>query len=387
MGCYFQMGHDTENLVGETDLEAYAGIILSPVNRTPEELKRHIAAFKEKAAFDIVFDPQLYFPSSERGHLQEHPHFPSNFDTANLGDISWWQAICRKLAEYCTSLGVNSVASPCPVPKKWSNEFYADCAEISESLQGELNDAGIKVLTSVVVATKELTDKNRPYEIASVVSGKKSDGYFVVFDSETKPRRELADEDELFGMLSLLRELKYSERSCLVSPCSSDMVLFKYAGADNCSTGKFFNLRRFTKSRYEEPSGGGGQLPYWFEQSLMAFLRRADILRLQREKHGSLLSTGHSDNHWSKRILEQLSTSPEDAWLGLSWRQYLSWFAKAENELSSDRTQAMQWLKHAEENWRMLEDEEILFDEPRNDGSWIRSWRQSLIRFKKSEST
>ncbi len=36
MSAYLQMGHDTENLVGEADLEEFRGIILSPVNREPD---------------------------------------------------------------------------------------------------------------------------------------------------------------------------------------------------------------------------------------------------------------------------------------------------------------------------------------------------------------
>jgi hypothetical protein len=48
------------------------------------------------------------------------------------------------------------------------------------------------------------------------------------------------------------------------------MILWKAAGATNCATGKFFNLRRFTISRFEEPdSSGGGQLGYWFEKALL----------------------------------------------------------------------------------------------------------------------
>ena len=35
MTAYLQMGHNTENLIGEEDLEEFEGIILSPVNREP----------------------------------------------------------------------------------------------------------------------------------------------------------------------------------------------------------------------------------------------------------------------------------------------------------------------------------------------------------------
>ena len=35
MAAYFQMGHHSENLVGEKGLEIFNGILLSPVNRLP----------------------------------------------------------------------------------------------------------------------------------------------------------------------------------------------------------------------------------------------------------------------------------------------------------------------------------------------------------------
>ena len=42
------------------------------------------------------------------------------------------------------------------------------------------------------------------------------------------------------------------------------------------------------------------------------------------------------------------------------------------------------WLKDADSNWADLEDDDLLFDERRNDGSWIRPWHQALVCFNKS---
>lgn len=384
MASYFQMGHDSENLVGENGLGNYAGIILSPVNRTPEELGKDIAAFRRKGDFDIVLDPQLYFPRSERGNLKAHPHFANDFETADLSNANWWKGQTRTLAEYALELGVTSVASPVSIPKIWHDDFYSLCAELSSALMGSLTGQDVKVLTSVVVGTSDLTHKDKPSRIASILSNKPSDGYYVVFVSDIEPRREITDEDVLFGMLCLIHELRASGLPVLVSHCSSDMILFKYAGAKHCATGKFFNLRRFTKSRYEEPAGGGGQLPYSFEHSLLAFLRQADLLRLQRDGHASMLTNSHSRNCWSDKIEKSLRENPEKPWLALCWRQYLAWFAEAEKDLSGERDKATTWLKSAEENWLALENDNILLDEPRNNGAWLRSWRQCLIRLKKS---
>jgi hypothetical protein len=385
MSCYFQMGHNTENLVGAEGLTDYKGIILSPVNRAPNELQRHLSEFREKGTFDIVLDPQLYYPQSERGKLRQHPHFPNDFDTADLGNREWWRRQAVLLSDYSQQLAVTAVASPACVPKVWSQEYYSLSADVADKTMTSLEDSGIRVLTTVLADSKDLTGKTKASEIATILSATPTDGYYVVFVSPVEPRREMADENEVFGMMSLIRELCSTGQPVMVSHTSSDMVLYKVAGATDCATGKFFNLRRFTESRYEEPDAGGGQLPYWFEQGLMAFLRQADILRLKKSKHSSILGTSHSGNIWSRRILEHLESRPEEPWLGLSWRQYLNWFVNAENELSTNPDHVRQWLRDAEQRWRKVEDDDVLFDEARNDGGWIRPWRQALVRFTKGE--
>ena len=386
MPAYFQMGHDTENLVGETDLHEYQGIILSPVNRSPGDMAGHVKNFKNEEKYDVVFDPQLYLPKSERGHLREYDYFPDDFDSADLTSMSWWDGITTPIAGLAEGLGFSAVASPVVLPKVWSKDYYADFASIAQSLSEKLKGTSARALTTVMASTKELSEPRNVMQIASIMTEPDSDGFYVVFVSDIEPRRELSDETELFGMMSLIKELENTARPVIVGNCSSDMILFKAAGASSCSTGKFFNLRRFTKSRYEEPAVGGGQLPYWFEHSLLAFLREGDVLRLLNEGFAELVSTAHSDNYWGAKILKHFQESPGDPWLAMSWRHYLSWFGKTEAELSTPDTLPLveQWLKAGEKNWLALEDDDLLFDEMRNDGSWLRPWRQALIKFKKS---
>lgn len=197
-------------------------------------------------------------------------------------------------------------------------------------------------------------------------------------------------ERELDGIMNLIKQLEATERPVLVSHCSSDMLLYKAGGARHCASGKFFNLRRFTRSRYEDPASGGGQLPYWFEHSLIAFLRGPDIGRLTDAGFESLIQVAASNNYWSQRILDQFANDPSKAWVGLGWRQYLSWFGKTELALSrpSSAPSILEgWLRSAETNWIALEDNNVLLDEPRNKGSWVRPWRQALNRFVNSSNS
>lgn len=385
MPAYFQMGHHAENLVGEKDLTEFKGIVLSPVNRDPSTLEADVSGFRDNGEYDIVLDPQLYFPDSERGYLPEQPYFPADLDSADLSSEAWWNDVGGRLAEFAKKLEVNAVASPVVLPKTWTDEYFANCADISRAMSKELADSDIRVMTTVMVNIAQLTQRDAPLRVASILSESEPQGYYLVLMTDVDPRRELSGAAELLGVMNLVNELEATGQPVLVSHCASDMVLFKAARASSCATGKFFNLRRFTRSRYEEPAGGGGQLAYWFEHSLLAFLRGPDVLRLNQEGYGHLIGTHASDNHWSKVILEQFKEEPQAAWVKLGWRQYLSWFGKTEATLSSTEpiTIVSEWLKTAEENWLALEDDVVLFDEPRNDGKWIRPWRQALAQFSK----
>ena len=381
MSAYLQMGHHSRNLIGEKDLDEFTGIILSPVNRRREGLIEDVPAFRSEKEYDVVLDPQLYFPRSEMGKLSSHPYFPNDFDTADLSQIQWWYNVNLDIAKYCQSLNVNTVVAPSFKPRKWNIDYFDYICTISNHLKKQLNKSGIRVLTPIFLDPSS-DDLDDIYKIASVMSKAETDGFYIIADTGKNPRREIQDELTLTNYLKLIYELSTSLRKpILVSHASAEMVLLKCAGATSCASGKFFNLRRFTPSRYSKSDGGGGQLPYWFEQSLFGFLREADVLRLQDKGYDDLLCSGFSDNYWSKKILKHLDETPEEPWLAYSWRQYLSWFCKTETFLSNGHgiDTVNSWLEDSEKNWTELSDNKVLFDEIPNNGDWIRKWRIALI--------
>lgn len=385
MAAYFQMGHHSENLVGEKGLEKFKGILLSPVNRLPDDLVSDIEKYRKMGNYDIVLDPQLYLPKSIRGKLPHQPYFPNDFETADLSR-KWWNTINKKIFSFCKLLTPSSVATPAHIPKRWTDGYYKSIADTSQNLYKKFKKTKVNVYTTVLINTKEVTELDQILRIASIMTSIPTDGYYIVFVNDTDPRREIVDERELFGMMTIIKELSSVDLPIIVGYCSSDMILLKAAGATHCATGKFFNLRRFTKSRWEEPGSGGTVFSYWFEQSLLAFLREADLLRLKEEGFNSIVRTGSSNNLWAKKIIKQLETDPEKAWVGLGWRQYLNWFCEAEDKIDERAgiKTVRRWLKKAETNWIDLDDNDVLMDEARNDGRWVRPWLQALVKFKKS---
>ncbi len=378
-----QMGHDTQNLVGERDLHGFAGLVLSPVNRDPTELAADIPEFRSRGGFEIALDPQLYVPRSDRGALPKHSYFPDDIDSSDLSSSHWWQTLVESIADYARNLAIDTIASPAVLPRTWDDGYFALSVDVGNRLQDQLPEEQM-ALQTVVIDLATLGHRDSVLRAASITSGTRCPGYYVVFVCPQEPRREIHDADGLAGAMYFVNLLEAAGKPVLVAYTSSDMLLYKAAGASHCGTGKFFNLRRFTESRFGEPSDGGGQLSYCFEHSLLAFLRESDIQLLRRVGRSDLLGHLSSSNEWAQEILDVLEAGEGEAWVRLGWRQYLSWFWRTENGLATEPLEtASKWLKASEERWLELEDADVLMSDPRNDGSWLRPWRQALSSFRR----
>jgi len=382
------MGHHSENLVGDPELAAFKGLILSPVNRTKSELIGDVRKYRTFRELDIVFDPQLYCPQSQRGNLPHQSYFPSDLETADYSSETWWETLTQKIGQFAHDLKVNKVCTPAILPRKRANEYYSRCLLNYVFLAKALRGTEITPVMSVCVSFEELENPAEVFRMASIITTLNSPTQcYLVIETNIEPRRELNDSKSLLGLMSLISLLERANCQVTLSHCGSELLLAKAAGATHCASGKFFNLRRFSRTRFEEADeGGGGQLPYWFEHSLVAFLRGADIFRLQSEGLGDYIDSTTTKNPISREILLTFTNHSKKAWVALGWRQYLYWFADTERDLANSEDpieKVSQWLKEAEARWQTLEDKDILLEESRNDGRWIRPWRQALSDFKK----
>jgi len=256
--------------------------------------------------------------------------------------------------------------------------------QVGSELADHFEGSRSTVLQTALINLPELSDVSRPLELASILSGTRAGRIYLIFVGSTEPRRELAQVDELVGAMRLIRALEASGVRVLVGFSSSDVLLWKTAGASSCASGKFFNLRRFTRQRFEEPQAtGGGQLPYWFEESLLAFLRQGDLIRVRK---ANLLSEASQRNPFCQQILGALdeaarSRATPTAWLGVSWRQFLYWFSDVESRIHENASEAEALLRNADGNWSRLDAAKVLFEERFNTGVWIRVWLNAMNDF------
>lgn len=375
MSVYHQMGHHSGNLLTESGLSLYKGAILSPINEDEAHLRAMIEVHGAED-FEMIFDPQLYYPSTERGKLPEWTYFPSDVDTADQSSFRWWRGRIVALVNAVERLRPHAACSPAVVPSVYSDSYYSMNRRIVDLFQERLSSHGIEAIQTLIVRLADLTEESRSAEVASIATSSTTNRIFLVLTSDFPPRRELQNTEEIQGAMKLIRFLTQAGVRVLVGFTSGDLLLWKFAGAQDCASGKFFNLRRFTPSRFTEPPEGGGQLPYWFEESMMAYLRESDLARVRRAE---ILSPASIENLFATQILDQIDSSPGTPWLGLSWRQYLYWFSDFEHRFSQGEIDANTILTSAENTWRQLDEQGILMEERQNDGSWLRQWRRAIL--------
>ena len=374
MGAFQQMGHDSQNLLRAKGLEGFRGAILSPVNYDEPSIASLIQQH-QAVGFELVFDTQIYYPNTDRGSLPGWRYFPSDVDSADQDSKTWWDGILNPIVQVVKDLGPSSVCSPVVVPRAFSDDYYALSVEVGDSLKQATASLSIDTYQSVLVRHDDMAIPGRAEEIASVVSGSTCDRVYLVLVSDVEPRREYRDTDSVRGFMRLISMLERAGIKTLVGYSGSDLILWKAAGASDCASGKFFNLRRFTPSRFAPPSEGGGQVPYWFEEGLMAFLRESDLIRVRR---AGALSAASNSNPFATEILSALDKSPGSAWIALSWRQYLHWFSDFESRMRQDTAIADRVLAGAEETW---DSNKFLMEERANDSGWLRPWRRAIAEF------
>jgi len=390
MAFYLQMGHDSKNLIGETDLEEMTGIVLSPVNETTTDLSTIIDMVSQENEFRIIFDPQLYYPHSHKGKLGGHPYYPENFIT-NFGESTeWWTSMNASILEYALSLGVNTILSPLRSPREWNSSYLKTIIDTGNNLITQ-SEGKLSIIQTVLMNIDSISgadNENRRQEFASVLMHSEADEYALIFQIGGNPRHEIRIDSEIYGMMDFIRLLRNTGKKITVLYCHSFFPLLHLAGADNFTSGKFFNLRSFSPGRWDEnDQAGGGQTAWWFEQGLLAFLREGDILKLISKGHPNLIGNGFSNSSWSSKILPNIQSPERVPWVADSWRQWLSWFGKMEHHLSQEKQKSSYvWdlLNSASQNWNEITGHHVYMSDNINDGGWISAWRQALADFESS---
>lgn len=374
MAAYLQQGDRSWGLLEDPEIGGYAGLIVSPVNDGPDAVRSGLARLKEQRDnLEVVLDPQLYNPSSEKGRLSEWPYYPADFETSDHGDPNWWVARGRGVVDAASELGIDAVCTPALFPRNFSDDYYRLVVDVADATYAYAATQGIDTLVTAIICLRDLGDPLRANQIASILSATDCERVYLTFlADDIEPRQPLQDPAALATAVHLVRLLS-SQLRVHVAFCSHDMVMWKFAGASDVSSGKFFNLRRFSPRRWKEDDGAGRQVEYWNESTLGTVMREQDLARLVRDKWFE--GRTFDRNPHSQRIIEMLGSGT--AWFKHSWLQYLRWVANAERDWEAPAN-AEEALEMWDKNWEKIERMRVLFTDRRNDGSHVRAWLNAI---------
>ncbi|MGO1072012.1 hypothetical protein [Lysobacter sp. CA199] len=125
MAMYLQLGHESWSLLDEVDENSYKGVVLSPVNDGPAYVNERLSRLKNKRnLYEVILDPQLYNPASQKGKLNEWSFYPSDFETADRSASRWWIQRATEVSHQAATMKADAICSPAFLDKKYSNEYY-----------------------------------------------------------------------------------------------------------------------------------------------------------------------------------------------------------------------------------------------------------------------
>ncbi len=380
MGAYHQMGHHAANLARDPRLQSiYAGLIMSPLNSDPTGLGILCAALKSP---DTIFDPQCYALGSQKGQLYTWSYVQSAAAKLAKGPYTLgdWQQLAADIADACIPLGHRGGCSPAAVRKSFTDADLGFDVQIGNALATHLaGKRSVNGLQTAAFPVQTLVGTGRVQTIASILTTGRLKRLYLVPDW-TKTDGELGNADELCGFIDLVRVLT-PHRQFIVGYCGPEMILWTAAGADAVASGKYGNQQRFDLGGFGgAPSGGAGTVAYYFEESLLTWLRTEDIVRLDRL--GYKLGLAHDPffpairkmiaalqatpvtyvqktNRSGKPLFykngrpQKKRIGPPD-WTSLGWSQWLWWFADAERRLDTGQVTARTLVDNARKNWAWL---------------------------------
>jgi len=371
MAAYLQLGHDSWNLLDERNLQRFGGIVISPVNDPPSSVLERLRRIQEAGRTpEIIFDSQVYNPRSGKGHLPAWGYLPDVFDTATWGVAAQWLSVARGAVAAAVAIGADAVCSPAFVPRSFTDDYYRLIADIADETVLEAAKNNCSVLLTAIVSLQELALNGRALEIASIISSSSVDRIYLIFQSDKAPKEHYEDLLALQGAMLLVAALSRSMR-VQIAFCGHDAILWKAVGAQDITSGKFLNLRRFSLGRWEETDTQGRVIPYWNDSSLITLLREADVVRLDRLQ--LIDEEVVNENPYSKQILAIIRSGTGKPWVGLSWRQYLYWFSTIDRSIAT-LSDCRTLLKQCDWLWGRVQQNEVLFIDRLNDGSWVRAW-------------
>lgn len=270
-GVWHQCGDKSQKIVLE-QLQAGVGcgVILSPRDLSATSMSTYAEQYRGLGA-DVLVDPQFYVPDFANKHLGTYglSKFRTSVSTLNNISDSDLGELVGELQQLNASVGASAVIAPAVLYEAGRPDIIEVNSRLFVAAKQVGQNLGIPTYATVGIARSATSSDTTTVAALNAATTLNADGWYYAFEFEEEriPSSREATLRCCGGGLSLA----LTGRPVLHA-YAGPMGLLSYAfGATAAAVGHSQNLWKFTRERWEPPSGqgGGGDAPARFFSSAL----------------------------------------------------------------------------------------------------------------------
>ncbi|MDR0908384.1 MAG: hypothetical protein LBM77_01335 [Spirochaetaceae bacterium] len=265
MELYLQMGWQMMGHCRELILKWGKGTaIFSPKDQTKEQMQK-IADFLHKCGGNVLLDPQLYFPhTNKKPTLLEQDYWPSNYSTGSFLAGSGFRNILDILNDnYIEPMGMSAFI----LPLLKIDDIDDDWFKISDIIINESTKISTskKKYGTLCINDNILLNEDKIHQLLEEIEDYPVDGFYII---PMHPGNEYLVDDVswLINLMDLCASLKLQNKEVITGYSGHQFLLLALAKVNAICAGTWLKTRVFPVNDFndDDKDEGGRKKPWYY---------------------------------------------------------------------------------------------------------------------------
>lgn len=233
--------------------------ILSPRDLSEES---QIAFAKQilKSGSQVVFDSQLYAPSSDRENFRTYRYWPQGCKT---GDGNGLLDLLGKLEDLNWALGARAFVLPAYKIEHISRDAEDRSLRLLRAVIESTHSSGLPRYLTLCLTQNVLLDEVQVNRLVSYAEGWKVEGVYLV--TEHPDSDYFVDNPFwMFQLLRLCAGLRIQGKNVILGYANHQMLCMTCAGVEAIAAGNWMNTRSFTFDKFKSDTGDIKRHKLWY---------------------------------------------------------------------------------------------------------------------------
>ena len=309
-GAWHQCGDRSQKLVVEQLTAGHGvGVILSPRDLTSDMAVKYAEQYTDLGAA-VLIDPQFYVPDFSNDYLDTYglSKFRTSLSTLRQITDGELSDLAGELETLGSALRVSSMIAPAAMYEAGRTDIVELNARLFGSAKKAGDVLGVPTFASVTLAQSVTNSDSTVAAAVDAATAINADGWYYAF--EFREERIPSGRDAVQRCCDAGLSLAMTDRPVLHA-YAGPMCLLSYGfGATAVGVGHSQNLWKFTRQRWEPPSGqggGGDAPPRFFSKALWGTVVYPDETHTMNAKLRAQVLTPTS-------FCEPVMAAPPTAW-------------------------------------------------------------------------